>query len=60
MSKITSHFTSQLPSSSETNIGEPAKEANKQVKRVLEQEKEAGRKERKVYCSYTDADRAAV
>ena len=43
MSKITSYFTLHLPSSKETNIGEAAtKEANKQVKRVLEEEEEKG------------------
>ena len=43
----------------ETDIGEAAtKEANKQVKRVLEQEREYS--QRKVYGSYIDADRAAV
>ena len=64
MSKITSYFTSRLPFSKETDIGKAAtKVANKQVKRVLEEEeeKEAGqRKKRKVYSSYTDTDRAAI
>ena len=59
---ITSYFALHITLSRGTNIDEAAtKDANKPVKRVLEQEREAGqRKKGKVYGSYTDTKRAAI